>query len=480
MYFIDPDVSNDIPNETVPSHVCTSYSPAGGTSSTDSQGRNVLTFSVPGTYPITTYAYNWPYTNCVGWCTHYHYDYDTITVVFSYLDFETAAALLCNSSSTTGVVMAQAINGNAPYIYILYDQGGAFIASNSSGLFEDVPMTAGQQFTVQVTDSCSTSFSINVTAAQLTHESLLWEQGPNAAQPHYEGDTVHLTAYSFPPPATYHWTGPNGFISDLQTNDIVVLPNSESGWYTVEIYNSICGSYLTDSIFVTVAHIPQVSILATTNSICAGDTAVLQAVLENAEQFVVPQAPPVAVGDILCTDGTTVKPVAFAASGKTALGIVFFVDSTDEHGWAMDLHNLGGPQYGYQWSPEESINIDVPTLDNIVNSRDAVGDFDGYGNTQKLRAAGNSTIFPAAWAVDFDHGWYLPAIGQLTLLHAQIVTLNASLTLVGGTPFNLNEYYFYWSSTESADSRAWNLTYGGSPRNDFKQAFYRIRSVRNF
>lgn len=254
----------------------------------------------------------------------------------------------------------------------------------------------------------------------------------------------------------------------------------ESGDYT-QYYTAANGCDSMVTLQLTIEHIPEVTILATTNSICAGDSAVLQAVIENAQEFAVPQAPPVAVGDILCTDGTTVKPFAYAASGKTAWGIVFFVDSTDEHGWAMDLHNLGGPQQGYQWSPQESSNIDVPTLDNIVNSRDAIADFDGYDNTQKLRAAGNSTLFPAAWAVDFDHGWYLPAIGQLTQLHAQIVTLNASLTLVGGSPFDLEEHYFFWSSTESTDGRAWNLVYGGSPRSDYK--YYnnnRIRSVRNF
>ena len=485
VYLIDPDVSNDVPIQMECDHSCSGSSPSGGSYSIGTLGRHIFTFSMPGTYVIHTYSYNYlgdfNVSSYVGECFGAGENNDTITVAFSYLEFDRAFALLCGSSSETGVVMAQAVNGNAPYTYTLYDQSGGFIASNASGLFEDVPMTAGQQFTVQVTDSCSTSFSINVTATQLTHESLIWEQGSNAAHSHYEGDTVHLSAFSFPPPATYHWTGPNGFSSDSLANDIVVLPNSESGWYKVEIHNSICGSYLTDSIFVKVAHIPQVTILATTNSICAGDTAVLQAVIENAQEFAVPQAPPVAAGDILCTDGTIVKPFAFAASGKTAQGIVFFVDSTDEHGWAMDLHDLDGSSTGgYQWSPEGSINIDVPTLDNIVNSRDAIGDFDGYGNTQKLRAAGDSTLFPAAWAVDFDHGWYLPAIGQLTQLRAQIATLNASLTLAGGTPFDLNELYFYWSSTEAADGRAWNLLYGGSPRQDYKNYNEKIRSVRNF
>ena len=253
----------------------------------------------------------------------------------------------------------------------------------------------------------------------------------------------------------------------------------ESGTYT-QHFTAENGCDSTVTLLLTIENLPEVSITSSANTICAGDSTVLQAVIENPELFVTPQAPPIAAGDILCTDGTIVKPSAYAASGKTALGIVFFVDSTDEHGWAMALHDLEGPPYGYLWSSSEYQSYDVPTLDNIVNSRDAIGDFDGYGNTQKLRAAGDSTQFPAAWAVDFDHGWYLPAIGQMTQFYVQLVTMNASLTVVGGTPFDWNEHHYYWSSTEAANGRAWNMVYGGSPRDDYKYATERIRCVRNF
>ena len=258
MYFMDPDVSNDIPIETIPSHVCTNYSSQGGTHYKDSQGRNVLTFSIPGTYIITNYAYNWPYTNCTDWCSEYHYHYDTVTVAFSHLDFDMAAALLCDSSSEAGTVSAQAINGNAPYTYTLYDQGGAsgnVIASNSSGLFENVPMTEGQLFSVSVTDSCMTSFSVNISASVLKSGNLLWEQGANAGIPHCMGDSVHLAAMSFLDPATYQWTDPSGYSITTQTNEIVLYDNNESGWYTVEILNSFCGPSISDSIYITVRNL---------------------------------------------------------------------------------------------------------------------------------------------------------------------------------------------------------------------------------
>ena len=47
------------------------------------------------------------------------------------------------------------------------------------------------------------------------------------------------------------------------------------------------------------------------------------------------------VGDIYCTDNTTVSPENFATSGKTALGVVFFVDNSQQHGWALALNDAG-------------------------------------------------------------------------------------------------------------------------------------------
>lgn len=475
IYFIDPSVSNDVPIQEPCSHYVGSYSTAGINPVMDSQGRYVYSFSVPGIYNISNYAYNelsfhgvhTGYVDCINDCTHS----DSITVTFSYLDFETATALLCNSASVTGVVSAQAINGNAPYTYTLYDQEGTVISSNSTGFFDNVPMTMGQQFTVQVTDSCSTSFSVNITAALLTHENLLWEQGPNAGQSHCAGDTVHLTALTFPPPATYQWTGPNGFSSSSQTIDVV--PDGDGGWYKVEILNSMCGSLITDSIYVSVVT-PQVTISGDSVA-CPGGNVTLHASATNA---VVP--PPLAIGDILCTDGTTVKPSAYTASGKTALGVVFYVDNTGEHGWAVHLDDQS---MGIFWTVEGQFE-DIPNLDNFTEPRNAIMDLDGYSNTQKIRNAGDASRYPAAYAVDFDNGWYLPAAGQLRLLFAETLTLNQSLQVVNGTLFQVDDMYFYWTSTEYGLNRAWEVSNTGNTshydKNTANIEYIGVRSIRNF
>ena len=119
-------------------------------------------------------------------------------------------------------------------------------------------------------------------------------------------------------------------------------------------------------------------------------------------------------------------------------------------------------------------------MTNYFNARDAITDLNGYSNTQKIRNAGNAAKYPAAYAVDFANGWYLPAAGQLRLLFGEIVTLNASLQVVGGTPFSMDSGWWYWSSTEYGQSDAWHVGYRGNVYGDPKNGYYRVRSVRAF
>lgn len=586
VYYIDPSISNDsiIREDCGFALSCTS---SGGIYSTTDPltGNQVLTFTVPGTYFLTTFSYNYPPSyyyefHDIMWCHpegSYVYAYDTITVAFSHLDFEMASALLCDSSSTTGIVTAQAVNGNAPFFYTLYDQWGAsgnVIASNFVGFFDNVPMTEGQHFSVLVTDSCSTSFFVNLTAAMLTDGSLLWEQDANAGVPHCVGDTVHLVALTLPPPATYQWTGPNGFTSTSQTVDFVLSDTSQSGWYYLEILNTFCGPLITDSLYITVVPAPQTIVLYDTicqwagyedngfaisagetsvpgdhvftilqqtnyfadtiilnltitpstdtvlpvtaygsytwngatyttsgaynrvtdgcsketllltvidtlqvtvasddDTVCRGEETGLHASVTNA--YVVP---PVAVGDILCTDGDILKPSVWPVEGKTAQGVVFYVDNTGAHGWAVHLHDqdtsarwLGSGNYT---DIPGLANCTYPYLDNM--------DMNGYANTQVLRGLGTATNYPAAWAVDFPNGWYLPAIGQLRLLYGNFSTINSSLQILNGTLFQMENDSRYWSSSEGSAWYALGLRWGGEITNNGKTSSFRVRSIRDF
>jgi hypothetical protein len=67
----------------------------------------------------------------------------------------------------------------------------------------------------------------------------------------------------------------------------------------------------------------------------------------------------ISIGDILCTDGSTVRPEQFASTGKTAEGVVFYVDASDSHGWVVSLDDQSS---SIKWSSENNYGYDIPDL----------------------------------------------------------------------------------------------------------------------
>lgn len=178
------------------------------------------------------------------------------------------------------------------------------------------------------------------------------------------------------------------------------------------------------------------------------------------------------VGDILCEGNAIVSPANYPSSGATAIGVVFYVDNTGQHGWAVALQDAGY----YKWG-----SGDTP-LPNYTTKRQAIYDLDGYENTRIVRQ--HSTDHPAFYAVDFENGWYVPAIGQLNYLYGSLVEVNKSLAVAGGTLFG-NGSWIYWSSTEYSSTSPWGLNYSGQLGNydsNFgnKNTAHSIRGVRNF
>lgn len=190
------------------------------------------------------------------------------------------------------------------------------------------------------------------------------------------------------------------------------------------------------------------------------------------------------IGDILCTDGSTVKPEQYAASGKTAEGIIFFVDNSGQQGWAVSLE-CQATNTNWVSSGHYGDMYDIPGLVNYEYSRDALYDFDGYNNTAIIRNTHGSSWYPAAWAVDFDHGWYLPAAGQLRWMMAYINEINTSLAVVHGSTFVFDHPRWYWTSNERTGAHAVVISQTGSVGNYPKWNYigeYEIgvRAVKNF
>ena len=183
------------------------------------------------------------------------------------------------------------------------------------------------------------------------------------------------------------------------------------------------------------------------------------------------------IGDILCTDGSTVRINEFPSSGKTAMGVVYYVAPSGQNGLAVNLYDdeVNTPFGGY--------GDDFP-LPDIDESRKAIYDFDGYYNTEILRNMyGGAYSYPAPWSVDFENDWYLPAAGELRLLYNQILVVNNSLAAIGATPLYENTDN-YWSSTERTPYHMHDMARNGNLGNYTKtpcnNALVGVRSIRSF
>lgn len=191
----------------------------------------------------------------------------------------------------------------------------------------------------------------------------------------------------------------------------------------------------------------------------------------------------VKIGDILCTDGSIVSAELFASSGRTAEGVVFYVDETG-HGWAVSLERQSVNTHWVTEGHYEEM-YDIPNLNNFEYSREALYDLDGYANTTIIRNAHGVDWYPAAWSVDFENGWYLPAAGQLRWLMAYINEVNASLAIVHGTLFTFDNPRWYWTSTERGEAHAIVVSQTGSVANYPKwnyigQYEIGVRAVKSF
>lgn len=148
-------------------------------------------------------------------------------------------------------------------------------------------------------------------------------------------------------------------------------------------------------------------------------------------------------------------------------GIVFFVRA-DGGGWAVALHD---EESSLPWS---TTAVDIPALPNYGTTfaQAMLADTAGYTNTQQIRNSLGPGNHYAAGAVDFEHGWYLPAIGQLAMIYAQLPLLQTALITSGGTPLTTEGTFFdiyglsYWSSTEATGQQAGSLSFVNDPVNE--------------
>lgn len=190
----------------------------------------------------------------------------------------------------------------------------------------------------------------------------------------------------------------------------------------------------------------------------------------------------VRIGDILCVQENDTVIVHIEDYDSGAIGVVFYVDETGQHGWA--LHPEIQAQ-GIYWSYENELPWG---LTGWQSQREAVYDLDGYENTEFLRAASQNdhNKYPGAWVVDYEHGWYWPSIGQLNILYGSALIVNNSLKQIGGLV--MQGKWYYWSSSVYGFNNDCALYHGYDGRlgaiiknrESLNEIPMCIRSIRNF
>lgn len=266
---------------------------------------------------------------------------------------------------------------------------------------------------------------------------------------------------------TYSWTPVDKIQGNANQQNVTTKPLTETTTYTVTATDQNGTVIGTADQTVVVYQDPLLSISTNTGSaeICEGDTIVLYVTVGGGTD--------VKVGDIVCTDGSLVKPSDWPC-GKTAKGIVFYVDATGQHGWAVDLGEITQTM---QWSTQ---NQDITGLQNQTIWMNAILDLDGNANTQTIMSAGDNTKYPAAWAAH-ENGGYLPSVGQLNILFGEYFAVNTSLELVGGVQITNQNNAYLWSSTPNANNKVWIVTVDkGYFQAEMKSSNKSVRAIFDF
>lgn len=220
-----------------------------------------MSIGIPGTYKIAMYTI--PHNNeallaknpCYVTDTTIEWHNETIELEYIY-------GHVCNESDTEGFVRVKGIKGMKPYFYKLFSSlngSGSLIASNTDGIFDQVPVHFGQTVSVELTDACNAHFITNLIISDMDKIRKCWTENGENDVVLSEGDTCYFYGLSLGG-VTYHWTGPDGFSRNEQNVSIAASSPAVAGIYYLEIEGGGCG-ILRDSIRVRIREkpCPQVS-----------------------------------------------------------------------------------------------------------------------------------------------------------------------------------------------------------------------------
>ena len=137
------------------------------------------------------------------------------------------------------------------------------------------------------------------------------------------------------------------------------------------------------------------------------------------------------------------------------------------HSVAISLHDVSEDEITL--TAKESKNDHGGCKDSYM---DAVQDWDGKGNTERLKQIGLNP------AIQLKDGEYIPTLAELYLICLNRKAINAAMRFVGGQELA----GWYWSSTEFSATNAWHLylDYGGAGSYTKATNTPRVRPVSAF
>lgn len=199
-----------------------------------------------------------------------HFRDTIIQVVKQPLQYDYFYSYCCQIGDTASTVRTRAKGGIPPYLYSIHDKYGNLLDYNHIGDFFQLPLPHHDTVYLKVTDQCGTSF---IYKGQVIEQQLIkkaWFEDGSTFKTIADSSWCQLFAITLDD-ISYHWDGPNGFVTDEQSPQFFIPVDSNmSGKYYLSLQDSICG-LIRDSLILKVLtknHIPE--LLWIEDSICSG------------------------------------------------------------------------------------------------------------------------------------------------------------------------------------------------------------------
>ncbi len=164
---------------------------------------------------------------------------------------------ICSENDRTGFVRAKGKKGVRPYLYTLYDAPGgtgSILGTNSTGIFDNVPLRYAQRVSVEMSDNCQAHFISDLTIGNMEKVRKGWTNRELNEITLGLNDTFKLYGLSLGD-VSYHWHGPDGFSVHAQNAELPLNSLGCTGTYYIDIDGAGCGT-LRDSVVLHVVEHP--------------------------------------------------------------------------------------------------------------------------------------------------------------------------------------------------------------------------------